>query len=122
VVTIVFCLRRLPTITAQEFSDYWYSRHSALFRQYAATLGVRRYVQLHRVSTPLNEALRSTRQAADGYDGVAQVWFDSMDELLAGLGGPAGRAAGEQLIADERAFIDHARSAIWISDEREIEL
>lgn len=45
------------------------------------------------------------------------MWFDSIDDLKAALSTPAARAAGEVLIADERRFIDHAASPIWIADE-----
>lgn len=119
---MVFCLRRLPALAAEEFSRYWRDEHAVLFQRYAETLRVRRYTQSHRLSTRVNDALRSYRGAPDGYDGVAEVWFDSLDDLLGALGSPEGRAAADALIADERNFIDHANSPIWICEEVEIEL
>jgi hypothetical protein len=50
------------------------------------------------------------------------VWFDSLDGLVAALSSPQGRAAAADLIADERTFIDHALSPIWIAQEVEIDL
>jgi uncharacterized protein (TIGR02118 family) len=122
VATIVFCLRRLPTVELAEFSTYWRERHAPLFRQYAQALNVVRYTQTHRLEHPLNDALRSSRGGEPAYDGVAQVWFESLDELMAGLTSPAGRAAGAALVEDERAFIDHARSSIWLGEDTEVEL
>ncbi|HLY34881.1 MAG TPA: EthD domain-containing protein [Jatrophihabitantaceae bacterium] len=119
---MVFCLRRLPTVDIDEFSRYWREEHATLFRQYAEALAVRRYTQSHRLDGRLNEALRTYRGAPDGYDGVAEVWFDSIDELRAALTSEAGRAAADALIEDERRFIDHAESPIWIAEEIEIEL
>ena len=119
---MVFCLRRLPEIDAEEFARYWREEHAALFRQYADALAVRRYTQSHRHPGRLNEALRAYRGAPEAYDGVAETWFDSLDDLRAALTSEAGRAAAEVLIADERRFIDHAASPIWIAEQIDIDL
>ncbi|MCU1658470.1 MAG: hypothetical protein JWO57_3126, partial [Pseudonocardiales bacterium] len=95
---------------------------AALFAGYAESLNVRRYTQSHRLATDVNDGLRAYRGAPDGFDGVAEVWFDSLEELLAALQTPAGRAAAADLIADERRFVDHAASPIWISEEIVIDL
>jgi uncharacterized protein (TIGR02118 family) len=119
---MIFCLRRRPDLDEADFSRYWREEHAALFRRYAQTLGVRRYTQNHRLPTPTNDALRRFRGAPDGYDGVAEVWFDSLEDLLGALNTPAGRAAAADLIANERMFIDHSLSPIWIAEEAEIDL
>ncbi|HEY2166116.1 MAG TPA: EthD domain-containing protein [Jatrophihabitantaceae bacterium] len=119
---MVFCLRRLPAIDAEEFSRYWREEHAALFRQYADVLAVRRYTQSHRLPGGMNDALRAHRGAPEAFDGVAEVWFDSLEELRAAVSSAQGRAAADALIADERRFIDHASSPIWIAEEIEIPL
>jgi uncharacterized protein (TIGR02118 family) len=119
---MIFCLRRHPDLDQAEFSRYWREQHAELFRRYAETLRVRRYTQSHRLPTGTNDALRRFRGAPDGYDGVAEVWFDSLDDLLGALDSPSGRAAAADLLADERTFIDHSRSPIWIAEEAEIDL
>jgi uncharacterized protein (TIGR02118 family) len=119
---MVFCLRRLESIDAEEFTRYWREEHAQLFRQYASALAVRRYTQSSRLPGRMNDALRAHRGAPDGFDGVAEVWFDSIDELRAALTSADGRAAAEALIVDERRFIDHDRSPIWIAEETEIDL
>jgi uncharacterized protein (TIGR02118 family) len=119
---MIFCLRRRPGLGEAEFSRYWLQEHAELFRRYAETLRVRRYTQNHRLPIRTNDALRRFRAAPDGYDGVAEVWFDSLEDLLAAMDSPAGRAAAADLIADERGFIDHANSPIWIAEETEIDL
>jgi uncharacterized protein (TIGR02118 family) len=116
-VKMIFCIRRLPGLDPAEFSRYWRYEHAALFADHAVTLRAKRYTQSHRTLEGLNDALRAHRTAPDGYDGVAEVWFDNIDDLKAALSTPAARAAGEVLIVDERRFIDHAASPIWIADE-----
>jgi len=121
-VKMVFCLRRLPALSAEEFSRYWREEHAELFRRYAATLGVRRYTQSHCVPGRMNDALRQHRGGPEAFDGVAEVWYDDLATLLAAISSDEGRAAGEALIKDELQFIDHAASPIFITDEVEIDL
>ncbi|WP_446325416.1 EthD domain-containing protein [Blastomonas sp. CACIA14H2] len=46
-ITIVFCLGRLPGLSREELQDYGLERHAPLVREHAAVLGIRRYVQSH---------------------------------------------------------------------------
>jgi hypothetical protein len=54
------------------------------------------------------------------YDGVAELWLDSLDDLAAATATPAGAAAGAALWEDERRFIDHARSPIFLVEEHPV--
>jgi len=117
---MVFCLRRLPGLSPAAFSDYWRDRHAELFRTYAQALNVTRYTQTHTLDLALNDAVRAGRGAPAAYDGVAQVWFPGLEELLAGVTGAEGRAAGAALIEDEKNFIDHANSPIWIGEQIDV--
>ena len=83
-------------------------------------LGIRRYVQVHKVRSPLNDVLAATRQAPEGFDGVAELWFDSADAISAAASSPEGATASEMLLADERRFIDHSRSPLFIAEEHEV--
>jgi uncharacterized protein (TIGR02118 family) len=115
-VKLVFALRRLPHLSRQEFQRYWREKHAPLVESHRAVLGIRRYVQLHTLATPANDALRASRGAPDAYDGIAELWFDTLE--LAST--PAAAAAAMELLEDERRFIDHARSPIWFGEERTI--
>jgi uncharacterized protein (TIGR02118 family) len=117
---LVFCLRRLPHLSRDEFQRYWMERHGPLVRSHAATLGIRRYVQTHTLSHPLNAALQASRGGPEEYDGVAELWWDSADALAAATSTPEGQAAGAALLADERTFIDLDRSPLFVATERPI--
>ena len=119
-IKLVFCLRRQPHLSREEFQRYWRERHAPLVREAAGALGVRRYVQLHTLTSPVNEGLRRGRGGPEEYDGVAELWFDSLDTLAASGATPEGRAAGRRLLEDERRFIDLARSPVWIAEEHEV--
>jgi len=80
-IKLIFCLRRRQDISEEEFHRYWRHEHGPLVIRHAATLGIRRYVQLHTVSGPVNAMLAATRGGPEAYDGVAELWFDSADAL-----------------------------------------
>ena len=56
----------------------------------------------------------------DAFDGVAEVWWDSREALTAAVSSPEGQAAGDELLEDERKFIDLARSSLFLTEEHEI--
>ena len=119
-VKLVFCLTRLPHLSREEFQRHWRERHGPLVRESAKALGIRRYVQVHTLATPVNEALRRGRGGPEAYDGVAELWFDSLEALSAAGATPEGKAAGRRLVEDERTFIDLARSPVLVAEEDEI--
>ncbi len=120
-VKVVFCLRRLPNMSLAEFQDYWLTKHAVLVRSHAEALGIRRYVQTHTMDNDrLQQGIAASRGAPEAYDGVAELWWDSMEAFLKSASTPEGRAAGQALLEDERRFIDLARSPLWLSEEHEI--
>jgi uncharacterized protein (TIGR02118 family) len=119
-VKLVFCARRLPTLSRAEFQRYWREVHGPLVRQHAAALRIRRYVQVHTLDDPLQDMLRAGRGGPEAFDGVAELWWDTRDDLLAARDDPAWRAASLVLLEDERRFIDLARSPVWIGEEHPI--
>jgi len=116
-VKLVFCLRRLPALSLADFQRYWREQHAPLVARHAATLRIRRYVQLHTLESPLNDALQASRGGPEPYDGVAELWWSSAEDLAAATASEAGRRASAELLEDERRFIDLARSPLWIARE-----
>lgn len=119
-VKLTFTLRRLPGMSREEFQTYWYEKHAPLVRKHRDSLRIRRYVQAHTTEEPTNDALREGRGGPEAYDGVAELWWDSMEDLREAMASPEGIEAGRQLLEDEQKFIDLAQSPLWISNERPI--
>jgi len=117
---LVFALRRLATLSREQFQKYWLETHGPLVRRHAQVLRIRRYVQLHTVDDPLNSVLRESRGAEEPYDGVAELWWDSREDLELTLATPEAQQAARELLEDEKRFIDLARSALWLATERPI--
>ena len=119
-IKLVFCARRLPELSRAEFQRYWRETHGPLVRSHARALRVRRYVQVHTLDHPLNEALRASRGGPEAFDGVAELWWDTAADLASATTTPEGRQAGQELLEDERRFIDLAHSPLWIAEEHPV--
>jgi hypothetical protein len=83
-------------------------------------LGIRRYVQVHTRPSPLAELVSASRGGADGYDGVAELWFDDVQTLATSAASAEGAAAGAELLEDERRFIAVDRSPLFLAEENEV--
>jgi len=57
---------------------------------------------------------------APEYDGVAEVWFESEEELMTGMSSPEGQSLGAALLEDEGNFIDHSKSCAFLVQEYEL--
>ena len=119
-IKFVFCLRRKEGMTREEFQSYWLNTHGPLVQKHAPATGCRRYVQVHTATTPLDDLLAGSRGAPEPYDGVAELWWDSVEDLVASASTPDGQKAAQELLEDERNFIDHARSPLWLAEEHQL--
>jgi uncharacterized protein (TIGR02118 family) len=119
-VKLTFALRRLPALSREEFQRYWLEQHGPLVRSHAEVLGIRRYVQTHTLPDGLQVALRASRGAPEPYDGVAELWYDSLEAIATAVSTDGGRAASIALLEDERRFIDHEHSPLWFGDEHQL--
>eukprot|EP00439_Symbiodinium_sp_Y106_P089406 s1_g1942.t1 len=124
-IRITFCLTRRDDLTLEEFQDYWLNKHAPLVKSVASDLRIKKYVQLHTREWPENDAARASRAgsleaAPTIYDGVAELWWDSLEDLRAATETEEGRAAGRILLEDEAKFIDFARSPLWYGEEHQI--
>ena len=119
-IKLTFCLIRLPHLTREAFQDYWFNTHAPLVASVAETLQIRRYVQLHSLPPEAQAGTRASRDAPEEFDGVAQLWFDSLEAMAENARRPEAQAAGAMLLDDERRFIDLPRSPLWWGRERVI--
>jgi uncharacterized protein (TIGR02118 family) len=118
-IKLTFCLHRLPDLTRDAFQKYWFETHAPLVARYRDVLRIRRYVQMHSLTDAINDAIRASRDAPEMYDGVAELWWNSLEDLR-GPQTPERLAAGQALLDDERKFIDLTRSPLFFGYERMI--
>jgi uncharacterized protein (TIGR02118 family) len=111
-VKYIICAKRKAGMTHEEFSVYWRNHHGAVVKSVPEfTRHVRKYVQCHLVggTAPLG--------AAGDYDGVAELWFDSVEEL-----GNAFREPRylEVIRPDELTFVDLSQCISFITEEVQV--
>jgi uncharacterized protein (TIGR02118 family) len=117
-IKLVFSLRRRPDMTRDDFQAYWRDQHAPLVARHAGALRIRRYVQTHARESELGAAQSAARGSEiDAYDGQAELWWDSLDDIVAAVSTPDGQQAALELLEDERRFIDLERSPLWIGEE-----
>jgi len=105
-IKLVYCVRRRPGMSIDEFSRYFRDVHGPIGRRIP---GLRRLVQSHPVPHPPGIP-------ASDFDGMAELWFDDMAALQAAQRSPAWRASS----LDEVNFIDPTRTALFVTREEEI--
>ena len=120
-IKMTFCLRRLPGLTREEFHRYWKDKHAPLVREAAPLLNIRRYVQNHSFVDPrVQPAVDARQSGVEMYDGIAELWWDSLESIFAAGSTKEGRDAGRRLLADEANFIDQSASTLFYVNEHEI--
>ncbi len=119
-IKLTFALTRRAEFSREAFQAYWFDHHAPLVASVRETLRIRRYVQLHSAAPEASAAIRASRGGPEQYDGVAQLWWDSFDDLAAGADDPEVARAGRMLLEDERKFIDLPRSPLWWGEEKVI--
>lgn len=119
-IKLTFCLVRRADFTREAFQAYWLQTHAPLVASVRESLRIRRYVQLHSAAPEISAETRRSRGGPDQYDGVAQLWWDSFEDLAANAADPAAQAAGRLLLEDEKRFLDLARSPLWWGEEKVI--
>ena len=117
-IKLVFCLRRLPHLSREEFQRRWRDEHGLLVQQHAGALKLRRYVQSHTFADPRVASVAHVR-GSEGreFDGVAELWWDNVESVLEVLTTEAGQAAAAALLQDEARFIDLPNSPIFFAEE-----
>ena len=105
-VKIVYCITKLGRLSHEEFHKYWKETHGPIAGRIPEC---RRYVQSHTVN-------RKLAGREPSYDGAAELWFDDWAALEKALASPEARAA----IEDERNFIDHSKTAFFITEEHQV--
>jgi uncharacterized protein (TIGR02118 family) len=105
-IKLVYCITKKTGLTDEEFFRYWKSVHGPIG---ARIPRLRKLVQSHRLTLP------GDRNRPD-YDGMAELWFDDVETLLAARQSPEWRASSE----DEANFIDQSKVAYFVSEEHPI--
>ena len=118
-IKLIMCLRRRSDKTREEFQDYWLNQHGPFFQKHSGDMRSKKYVQSHTLNSPMNDLFRESRGLQPDYDGVAEVWFESEEDMVAAMSSPEGQKLAAALLEDESTFIDHSASSAFLVREHE---
>lgn len=107
-------LKRLPSLSREQFLSYWTHQHADLVKQHAVTLGIVRYSQVHGLLGAELDAFGMPTSASSTFDGIAEVWFSDLASVASSGRTADGEAAMTALRDDERKFLDPAQSLRWL--------
>ena len=107
-IRLYFGLRRLEKLTRAEFQDYWLNVHADFGRRLIPPYS---YHQIHAEEALTDELAQLCGLPPSPLDGIVEVHFPDLDALTRQLMRPE---VASEALADERNFIDHARSAFHV--------
>ena len=119
-VKFVYMVRRRPELSPEAFRKYWLENHGPLVKSLASALRAKHYVQSHTLDTPLNQIARQARGTQTPYDGITELWFDKIEDVLAAAQTPEGQQANMTLAQDEARFCDLPNCSVFFTEERTI--
>ncbi len=102
----------LPSLTPEEFQDYYLHNHGSFVVSYAEILGIHQYIQTITIDDPINDTLRAMHGTGLPYYVHAEfIWDFAMMMSLEAM--PIMQLISE----DEKLFIDFPNSATWYTQE-----
>tara|TARA_R110002072_G_scaffold95501_1_gene210576 strand:+ start:499 stop:876 length:378 start_codon:yes stop_codon:yes gene_type:complete len=120
-IKMIFCVKRRSEVPSADFYDYWLNQHGPLVKSKARDLNIVKYVQSHTVNPELGIGISSDRgMKQEGFDGVAELWWDDLESLMTATNSDIGKVAGQLLAEDEAKFIDMEASTIFFTEEHEV--
>ena len=119
-IKFVYVVRRHPDVSPEDFRKYWLENHGPLVRRYAQALRAKRYVQSHTLDLTLNQIAQQIRGSQPSYDGITEVWWDSLEDLVAAAQTAEGQQANLLLAQDEARFCDLPNCSVFFTQEHKI--
>ncbi len=105
---VAMLTHRLPGLSRDAYARRWRIGHAPFGARLKSAAG---YRQLHADAHPEELGALASRFAINRYDGLGQVYFDTLGAMAATRASPEVLRDGT---ADEMQFIDHARSMLMM--------
>ena len=111
-IKLVICATRKAGLSFEEFDRYWRDHHGPLVRRvHEFARHVRKYVQCHVIKSEVPFGL------AANYDGVAELWFDSIEDAATAFREPKYL---EIIRPDELKFFDPHKCITFVTEELQV--
>lgn len=112
-IKMTLLIARKPGLTVEAFREYWTTTHLKAVQSVPETRQYsRRYRQQHNTYTgPEHTALAP-------FDGIAEAWFDSLDDALALVTSDNWDKVIRQ---DDQNFLDVSKTLMMLSEEKQFD-
>jgi uncharacterized protein (TIGR02118 family) len=124
-INFVYCIRKRAGLTDEEFRNFWRDTHGPFIRSLAKTLRATKYIQSYTLNTSVNaEIVKSRGLDSPSYDGITEIWWESMEDFLAAVSTAEGQEAARQYITDPKVgevnFVDFSQSRAFLTEEHTV--
>ncbi len=119
-IKLTYVLHRRPELAREEFQQYWLENHAPLVASVQDALRIKRYIQVHTFADAGDDPNSPRGKMHDAHDGVAELWWESLEDIAEAQETPEGAAAAQLLFEDEAKFIDFTRSSSAFAQEHPI--
>lgn len=116
-IKFIYCVRRRPDLTPEAFREYWLKHHAPLVKECAEAMRAVRYIQSHTLETQLNALAQRSRGTLEPYDGITELWWNTIEDLTAAWQTPEGQKANQLLTEDEARFCNLPRCSVFFAQE-----
>lgn len=112
--TVLVAAKRLPTLTLEQFTEYWVHHHAPLV---LGTPGFARYLRRYVIYPLLNGSGDGDLVLGKfpGYDGIGELRFDSAEAMNAAYADPEYQAI---ILPDEHKFLDRDACLTFFTDPK----
>ena len=117
-IRLVYLIRKRPDLDVETFRARWRELHADSAATWGPALGLQHYTMASRLDTVCNTCVTKPRGIEVApYDGVIEMWWDSLQDYQAGAGSSAGLSAIDTLVDAERRFVDFSRSTAFFVEQ-----
>ena len=103
-------LTRRADLTREQFSEYWEKKHwPIILSMPEAKTFTKRYVQQHNIGQV------PPGITAAPYDGIAEAWFETIEDVYKVVGTQAWKAIVQK---DDENFLDTSKTVLMFSEEK----
>lgn len=117
-IRLTYLLRRKPGLSRGDFQAHWRAVHGPLVAGHVEHLDLLRHVQVHTLGDEDGGARSRARgEMEPPYDGVIEIWWESIETLERAMASDEGQRAATELLEAERDFVDLPASPLWFNYE-----
>jgi uncharacterized protein (TIGR02118 family) len=117
-IKLLVLLKKLPHLSDAEFRRFWLEEHGPIVRRNASARRISRYLQLHPAFGDVLDGIVGRRGGSVApFDGVAEICWNSLDDMRAANASEEGRRAAVEIVEHEQQFLQLPSLQFFLGEE-----